>query len=348
MVIQPAACNNDIVDIIQTALEKYYLEEFGEFISSFEVEQVFDRLFSKIIYFKVKTSNKSYRLVSKTVVHHEINRPITKFDNQAVVEYNILSYLYPKFESIETCGVPKPVIVLPDIETYVMHYVDGILLTDLHKYVRMFSSTDSFNCLKDNYFFIGKWLKHFQQFTEIHYGGPEMLCGVIERCEQRLKLIEESGDKRCHTSFRSYVMDFMYSQLSKLSGMKVLVSGRHGDFTSFNILAGQNGITVIDFLGYTIEPVQVDFFKMLIFLEDEAINLSSSRKRVAVLKESFLNGYGEMPDLNEVVSLMCETMQRVVSMWGCITNETKYPHHRWQLNAKFQNHLRWVRQKVNF
>jgi hypothetical protein len=188
----------------------------------------------------------------------------------------------------------------------------------------------------------GRWLKHFQEFAGNHTDDVRVLDGVIKRAWQRLKLIEGSKNSRCPKNLRNKVITFLYEQLERLRGKEILVSGRHGDFTPLNVIIGSEGITVIDFLGYQVEPIPVDIFKMLIFLEDEIMALSSSRRRVNELKQAFFEGYGTFPSVHKPVLIICEAMQRIVSIWGAVSNSHPYFHHRLEASRRIKRHINWL------
>jgi len=283
----------------------------------------------------------------KTTVHHPINIGITESDNQAVVEYNILKELYPKFGNVDKCSVPRPLLVIPEMETYLMEFVPGSLVVDEHRYTRYFSSAAGFKSLKESYFHIGKLLKHFQEFTGMGKSGVASLDGVIERCDQRLKLVEESGDRRSPAGIRSRVMNYIERRMSRLASEEIMVCGRHGDFGPWNLLAGPQGITLIDFLGYRQEPLPVDIIKVLVYLEDEKYSLTSSSKRVELLIKKFLEGYGELPDIQIPVLEICETMQRVVSLWGSIGDSHNRIHHRIEADLRLKANLQWLLAEDN-
>jgi len=327
---------------IITALEKHYHDLYPVADVNIQLQQILDRSYSCTAFLTVTVAGKSHKVVSKTVVHHEINRSVTESENQAVVEYNILKLLYPKFMEIDKCSVPEPILVLPGIETYIMKFVDGTILSDLNKYLRYFSEEKDYSRLKEYYLLAGKWLKNFQELTGKRSAGNDSLDGVLERCEQRLQLIEASGDLRCPYDFCNNVRDFMRDTKACIKGQDISVCGRHGDFTPWNIIAGSNGITVIDFLGYDEEPLHVDLYKMLVYLEDEAMSLTSSKKRADILKKEFIAGYGCIPDQSSPVAVLCEAMQRVVSMWGCICGRSRFIHHRWASHKRFASHMNWL------
>jgi len=335
-----------IYPIIHDALEKHYCHLYSVHTVKIELQQVLERPFSCTAFLAVTVLGTIHKLVSKTVVHHEINKSVTESENQAVVEYNILGSLYPNFIDIDRCSVPEPILLLPDIETYIMKFVDGIILSDLNKSLRYFTPKTDYSQLKEYYFLAGNWLKHFQKATGITSAGVESLDGVLDRCEQRLLLIQSSGDLRYPNNFRAKVMDFMQETKTKVSADRVLVCGRHGDFTPWNILAGSEGVTVIDFLGYKQEPLHVDLCKMLVYLEDETMSLTSSKKRADGLKEQFMAGYGEFPEQLSPVALLCEAMQRAVSMWGTICSKPRFIHHQWAANQRFASHLNWFKNAM--
>jgi hypothetical protein len=278
----------------------------------------------------------------KTTVHHPINKAIIDRENQAVVEYNILKHVYARFQQVENCSVPRPLIVVPDIETYVMDFVEGRRLLEEHRYARYFSSRKGFDSLRRYYFYCGKWLKHFQEFTGIRTAASEALVRLLERCDHRLGLIEESQDPRCPPGLRGIVMQFLDQQLLQLSGEQVTISGRHGDFGPWNILVGSSGITVLDFFGYAVDPIPVDVLKMLISFEYRKRSLACSARRFRAIRESFLDGFGLLPAIPEPVLMICETMHRVCSVWGCLSNSGGAYDRRLEtwLNLKFN--LKWL------
>jgi Ser/Thr protein kinase RdoA (MazF antagonist) len=195
----------------------------------------------------------------------------------------------------------------------------------------------------------GKWLRLFQEFSglELVEFDRNIFDIVIHRAEYRLKLIEESRLPACPKNFRSRVMAFLEEQLDQLSGKNILISGRHGDFNPLNILVGPEGITVIDFFGYQKDPVPIDILKILVCLDDEMRAVTSSKKRVTEMRKAFLDGYGELPHIQEPVLLLSEALHRIVSLWGNISNEKQRFHHRVEANLRIQAHVDWLTSEPN-
>lgn len=331
-----------VLERARSVLADYYHCEENETLEAIEMLQLIRRPFSTVVIMNARTSKNVRELVMKSTVHHPVNEAIIRDENQAVLEYNVLKHLHPRFENVENCSVPRPLLVIPELETYIMEFVDGELLVDEHRYTRYFSSYDRFRLLNKNYFLMGRWLKQFQMFTGIQNANREALLGVMERCEHRLKLIAESNDPRIPKGLREKVMGLLQKHWSQLPDEHIGVSGRHGDFGPWNILAGPRGITVIDFLGYKVDPLPVDLLKVLVYLDNERRSLTSSGRRVDALKESFLAGYGKLPETPYSVVVICEAMQRIVSIWGMISAPRREFHHRIEATRCIQAQTSWL------
>lgn len=337
--------NSDItrkIEAVKIALADHLEKTENDCLKGFEIISINRRPFSTIVHLRMITPKINKQLVMKTVNHHPVNRAITDRENQAVVEYNILTDLYSKFLKVEGCSVPAPVLVIPEMETYLTEFMEGNLLIDESRYARYFSSQERFEGLNEHYYLCGRWLKHFQEFTGMHYAGSEALAGVIERIEHRLTLIEESGNQSCPKDLRVKVGEFVQSQLKQIGEENILVSGRHGDFGAWNIMAGPQGITVFDFLGYKVEPVAVDILKMLMNFEDERRYLAYSKARIDILKNSFLEGFGALPEVPAPVLAICETLHRVSSVYGCVSAKEERLHRRIERYLCLKANLEWL------
>jgi len=333
---------NKTIKKLREALEDYFDRQEGKSLQDLEVIGISRRSFSVIAFLKARTSKDLLRLVSKTTIHHPENIDITEKENQALIEYNLLKFLHPKFETVEKCSVPRPILVVPEIETYVMEFVEGNLLVDENRYARYFSSKGKFNTLKEYYYLCGRWLKHFQEFTGVREETEEALHGVIKRCDSRLRLIEDLKDSRCPKILRDKVVGFLCDQIKQMNGKKILVSGRHGDFGSWNILIGQKGVTVVDYLGYGEDPIVIDILKMLMNFEDEKKYFTNSPTRVEILRNCFLKGFGTIPFITKPELTICETLHRVYSVHSSLSYPGKYLHHRFEKNLCLKANLNWL------
>jgi len=337
--------NNDLagrIEFVKTALSEHIGKEEQEQITLIEVLRINRRPFSTVVFLGVRTHSRDRKMVMKVINHHPINREVVESRNQALVEYNILKELHPKFEKVEGCSVPCPILVVPELETYVMEFVDGELLINELRWDRHLSSRKKYARLQEHFHNCGRWLRIFQEFTGIQEVSSDVLAQSIERAESRLRLIEDARHPNCPKSLARIVKALLEDNWRQLSKVKVPVSGRHSDFHPLNILAGENGITVIDFMGYSQDCIAVDGLSMLVHLEDERRSMTASRRRVEGLRERFLEGYGERPEIPMPVLFICEAMQRIVSVWGSISALRGRLHHKWEAEARIKTHIQWL------
>ena len=337
--------NSDItrkIEAAKIALADHLEKTENDCLKGFEIISINPRPFSTIVHIRMITPRINKHLVMKTVNHHPVNKTITDRENQAIVEFNILKDLYPKFLKVEKCSVPRPIFVLPEIETYLMEFVDGRPLIDEVKWARYLSPEKKFRRLQDYFLNSGKWLRYFQEFTGVRETDSKALDLVMEWAEDRLRLIEKSGHPNCRREALAPVRCFLKDQLEKLSGTKIPVCGRHSDFQPLNILVGQNGVTVIDFMGYHEDCIAVDFLKMMVYLEDEKKCVTASSRRVERLRDKFLEGYGRLPVVPVPALLICEAMQRIVSLlWNIISLRKRF-HHHFEADVRIKEHVDWL------
>ena len=330
---------------IESELDEFYKRTGQGRLEQLEILQTIQRPYSTVTFLQAKTLSRTNPLVMKTVKHHPINRIFTEQENQAVVEFNILEYLYPKFQAVQGCSVPQPILVFPEIEAYLMGFVEGSLLMNKFKYTRVWSPRKEFSKLRTYVKLSGRWLKKFQIFTGFQTVDHHSLKVVIDRAKHRLKLIRNLLGPKFPEKLHKEIWEFIRIELNNLGGKEFLISGRHGDFTPLNMIAGHEGLTVIDFLGYGKDPVPVDILKIMVFLENEARSISSSPNRVKELKAAFLEGYGSLPQVPLPVWLICEAMQRIISIWGHLSNRKQLPHHRLEAKMNINAHIRWLMKR---
>lgn len=336
---------------IQELRTKLYLlsdalkRQDGLDVYSLDVLNIVNRPYSDIAFLCAKTSKGERKFVLKQIAHHPENSSITTSQNQAIVEYDVLNHLYPKFLPDSLCHVPRPIIAIPEYEAYIMEFVEGHLLGDLFGGCKYFAPKKAFNDLKEYYYLCGLWLKKFQENTGVQNAGIDAFSYTIERCEFRLNLIEESNNSRCPIDLKNHVMSFIYKQLELVSENDVLVTGRHGDFGSWNILAGLNGITVFDFMGYKHDLFPIDLLQMLMNLENEKLFLFFSTDRVEALRLMFLQGYGEVPHISQPVLKICETFHRVCSLYSSLFVPANNIRRGIERQLTFKANLAWLMEE---
>ena len=207
-----------------------------------------------------------------------------------------------------------------------MEFVDGKILSEELKADRFIYPKCKFLKLKEQLYHCGRWLRHFQTITGLSKAGRGAIDSIEQRLESRLNLIQELADPRIPEWLPGETRKQFRTLIGQIGDSTLLLSGRHGDFSTFNILANEQGITVIDFLGYEKDFIAVDLLKMLVDLHDEKLSITSSNRRVNDLRESFLEGYGELPPIVLPAVVACEMMQRTVSLAKNILYSRKLPH----------------------
>lgn len=338
----PRSSLEEKVSLVEQSLRQYALQNSDGPIGEVQVLDIFRRPFSNTVILSVDFASGTRRLVMKSVVHHHANAAITEIENQAVVEFEILRKIFPYFVDVEECGTPKPLFVLPEIETYVMEFVEGELLMDKLRAANYFASRQHFTELQQYFYQSGKWLKHFQESTGIRKAGPEILDEVIERCDQQFDLIEKGDGGSLPSGLRHDVIQSLKEQQDHIAHNEVLVCGRHGDFGSWNIIAGAGKITVIDYLGYKEAPLAVDLLKMLSNFNNDKKSLLASPFRMEKLKDAFLNGYGQLPELTRPQMIICEALHRTMALEVVLNSTMLRFYHAIEKRRQLKDNLNWL------
>ncbi len=303
----------------QKELNNYY-KNCNDKLIELNVLRIQRRSFSITIFLDAVTTVGINKLVMKKIVHDPINISITTRDNQALVEFELLTKLHPMFCDSGRCYVPKPILVIPRLELFIMEFVEGKHLSVEFDNARYWGKPSDFERLAKYYYMCGEWLNKFHKFTGIETASSVVFEDLLDRCEIRLGIIEEMSKEDSLKGIRAKVINFMKQQLSLLANEGILIAGRHGDFGHWNIITNSESLTVIDFMGYTKEPIPYDIIKMLLSLEYWGYHVAYSKPRLNTLKMNFLNGYGSTPKVQQSVLVLCETYHRVASLYAILTN----------------------------
>lgn len=337
---------HELLTCLEHSLGDYYKSVFGEPLRTLTSFKVIERPFSLILFLNAESPSGVRRFVTKKVVHHPANLSVTREKNQAVVEYEVLTKLHAIYQKVPRCSVPQPILVVPELETYVMSFVEGELLADRMRYARLFASARGFRELCQSYFDCGTWLRHFQEATGVRRSSAGSFESVFSRCHERLQFLEQSAQGKVPSGFCASVTKWLTDRVRGLEGHHVEVAGRHGDFGPWNIIAAINGITVIDFLGYKEEPLFVDVAHWLMTISDEEIGILNATSRLSALRRQFLLGYAREIDFTSPAFVICEAVQRIISMIGCIEHPAKRLHHRIEAQRRLKRHVQWFQARM--
>ena len=334
---------NSILELARPKLAEYLRDRTGETLSDLDAFRVYPKSFSVTTFVRAKTDRRSHDFVVKQIREHPANASELADRNQAIVEFEILSRLHPSFEGVDGCSVPRPVAVLPEVDAYVMEFVDGYLMSEDLRFARYLTSKAGFRKLANDYRLCGRWLRIFQEVTGgRRVAGPEAIESVTKRIDHRLRLIQETGDPRCGKDFRKRVSNLVEDLATELPGSEVTLAGRHGDLGPWNILVNRDEITVLDFFGYQEGPRSVDILKILVHFWFSSLHPLRSGRRIAAFRDHFLEGYGPLPEVPRAVVLLCETMHRVCGVGGVLSVRRSRWLNSIQLRRCLDSHLSWL------
>jgi hypothetical protein len=339
----PHAFSGDrILEEVRAGVAEFLAREENLRLDALEVTAHHPRPFSTVRFLRARSDGQERRLVMKTIAHHPQNEAIRERANQAVVQHDILGLLYPRFQHIRNCAVPRPILVLPERETLVTEFIEGTVLADDLHAARYFASPVRFDQLRDAYLHCGRWLKHFQAFTGTRSAGLEALEETLRRTDYRLTLIENADDRRCPKDLPNQVRRLLLDQRAELAGQPVPVSGCHGDFGPWNVLRTPHGIAVLDFFGYQDSPIAEDLVGFLLAIEQERKCLTADARRLDLLRDAVLEGVGPLPRLPKPLLVICETLHRVRSLWSAISIRKEKLHHRWEQRRRTRLAVEWL------
>src|ERR1700731_1752131 len=87
----------DLLPMLRDSLAEWLQQEERETLRTLDVVRILRRPYSSVVFLRADTQKGSRQFVAKTIALHPENRGITDRANQAVVEYDILRALWPRF-----------------------------------------------------------------------------------------------------------------------------------------------------------------------------------------------------------------------------------------------------------
>lgn len=297
-----------------------------------------DKPMSTITFFTASGSDGTKNYILKKPVPSEWDK--SNKAEQAKTEYDALNILYPRFESIEGCSVPRPILFLPEHNAMVMKAYDYSLLQERMRYCRYFTSRNSFESLRKSYRTAGIWLKKIMEIYGINKYKSEVLYPLVEDCELRIKKIIDSKPLELPYDFVDHLTGQLKELVSRLDREEIPFTRVHGDFGPWNILHSSQDIKIIDFSTFGDGSLCTDVVKMLLSLADRLNSPFQNKRRILLLMDEFMQGYGVKPKVNENLYVICEFQLRLVSLCGAI-----FPDPAWNRpfirKAVAKSHMKW-------
>lgn len=326
-----------IIDVFQQKFEAQY----DECARSVRVIQFWQRTYSEVYLLEFKTDDRTRRIIGKRIIHHVNNDIYADRGNPAQIEFDALESLDGGFAEVENCGVPTPRMIDAGEQCYFMDFVEGEELDALMNHLRFFAPRTSLMQLGQVFFQAGRWLSHFQELTGTEFSDPRSLESVIRHCDHRLKLIETANDYRVPKYFREQTLDQIQDLAQDVRGT-LPVSGCHGDFGPWNMIARGDELTVIDFYAFRREFIAVDATNVLVNLENQRAAPSFSRRRIDLLAREFLHGYDLDYELDVAALEITEIFYRVCSVHSCVTSTADNLRERLRTRRVLRRNLHWL------
>jgi thiamine kinase-like enzyme len=136
---------------------------------------------------------------------------------------------------------------------------------------------------------VGRWLKEFQKITATNCSVADLESEVLKYVDHRLKRLSASSD----LTKREYdaVLKYLKATLEMVDEKGIYACGVHGDFGPSNILIHANQVTVLDFAMYKVGLPYTDPAYLYQRMEGFLTKPFFRRRTIAVLQQSFLDGY---------------------------------------------------------
>jgi hypothetical protein len=317
-----------------------HLQGAGETLIEIEIENVVYRPFSEILYILGRTEQSLHRYVVKRTKPSSFDAR-TLPPKQAQAEHEILSRLHREFEHVDHCSVPKPVTYNGEHDILITEYVEGEVLTNRLKYLHYFSSSEGFDQLKTLFRFCGEWLRHLRDIVGISVNQELDDAYICAHCDERLAWLETGGFRQVPRGFRQAVMSYLEKLLASSRGLDIPMGGQHADFGPWNILCHRDQITVLDFVGYRVDPLPMSVMSMLVYVDTKIRGLANNKRRIVELKESFMAGYGPLPLVPQAVVLVCEAFQRVINLASAAKSERVRHIKKYERYACIRDQINW-------
>lgn len=237
---------------------------------------------------ELKFSRSTTRIYVK--VHKKPTSPIERVRQKARLEFDTLSYLYPRFQGIPGCSVVRPIAFFPQEMTVVTAAAEG---ENLHQVIKrqaaVWRASSGIEMLKAHCRSCGVWLRHFQEITAQQRREELPVSSILEQVMTDLEVCVEMGLRRAD-SIR--LLAFCKEQLHRVEGQEFPVVGEHPDFQPDNILLSSDGVTVLDFTSFRYGSAYSDPGRFLASLDFLSKNPFYSRRTIHTLMTAFLQGYG--------------------------------------------------------
>lgn len=335
---------NDLLPVVRQRLRENGI--VSEMSSETTLRVVWQKrqLFSTLACLAVSEDKKERRVVLKRIVHTPSNRGLGDVWDKprAHIEYEILDRLHAGFRNVHSCGVPRPLLLLPEFDALVMDYCPGPMLADLFRGAKHFVSRSGFQTLHRYVSRAGTWSRRFHALTDPAKGGKESVEDIVHFCQRMLREIASSDNPMIPKDLGERVFTRIIHLREAIPVDSVPVARKHDDYGPWNMIASPDKLVVIDFAAEKRGPCCSDVLKMLVFMEDLKQNPLFSSRKLRLLQKSLRSAYGSRNAFPDEALAICEAKHRISSLWHCVRSSPRTIWHQYVRGKMLASHIFWL------
>jgi hypothetical protein len=205
-------------------------------------------------------------------------------------DIEITSLLYARLGANSEQRVPKIVAYFPDERAVVTEQSEGEPLLDvIAKSAGGYPRRKILEKLVTQCHAVGRWLKEFQRITATDSSISELEAEILGYVDHRLTKLAASSDLT-KNEYNAILM-YLERKLRAVDRKSIYACGVHGDFGPSNILIHADQVTVLDFAMYNIGLPYTDPSYLYQRMEGFLTKPFFRRGTIALLQQSFLDGY---------------------------------------------------------
>lgn len=228
----------------------------------------------------------------KTPHHTPENEAALK--RRLATEYRVMDTLAKRWETCDGFGVVEPIAFYPDIPALLTKEALGRPLRERYRTTarrlgRGSSQRELIECVRR----CGEWLNEFQQETREGI-APFDVKELLDYCEIRFRLLLQDASSGFSPELAKRITSRVNETALRELANGVVITGRHNDFASHNIISQDGTIRVIDFSMYDTGAAAYDICNFWLELEMLKYDWTYSRPFLSQLQCEFLAGIEEI------------------------------------------------------
>lgn len=266
-------------------------------------------IFSEIWKIKLTFKEGVKNVVCKKYIENELDSSVRSVQK----EYDILKYLHNEFIPLKGLNVVKPITLIAEDDIIVTEEFGGTKLNKLVlDNIRWIQSKQIKGQIKKNFYYCGNWLKYFHKFTKKDENETLSYDHFIKSIEKILSYLSEYGlTKNMHDKIRQFVEN----KFNIINEKKLGLVGCHKDFNTWNILATDKEIRVLDFDRFSYSNKYEDYTLFIATLEGMKSIIGMSHRNITLMQNAFIKGYGDEWMESDIIDLyILKNMLKALTM----------------------------------